>query len=79
MNLKVKEKLENEVKILQNILKKDIKLEKDKNYQSFFKENENNPIKIWKNIKNLINFKQKNKTEHKLFIHRWKKNINRSF
>ena len=58
----LKDSLEKEVKILQNFLKKDIQLEKDKYYQRFFKENKNNLIKVWKNIKSLINFKQKTKT-----------------
>ena len=34
-----------------------MQLEKDRYYQKFFKENKNNLIKVWKNIKNLINFK----------------------
>ena len=58
----LKDSLEKEVKILQNFLKKDIQLEKDKYYQRFFKENKNNLIKVWKNIKSLINKKQKTKT-----------------
>ena len=39
-----------------------IRFEKDKYYQRFFKENKNNLIKVWKNIKNLINFKPKSKS-----------------
>ena len=55
----LKDSLEKEVKILQNFLKKDIQLEKDKYYQIFFKENKNKLIKVWKNNKSLLNFKQK--------------------
>ena len=66
--MELKEKLEYEVNILQNILKKDIKLEKDKYYQNFFKENKNNLIKEWKNIKSLINFKQKKQNINCLYI-----------
>ena len=58
----MKDSLEKEVKILQNFLKKDIQLEKDKYYQRLFKENKNNLIKVRKNIKSLIKFKRKAKT-----------------
>ena len=61
----LKDSLEKEVKILQNFLKKDIQLEKDKYYQRFFKENKNNLIKVWKN-------------KYKLSLHRWQKNIYKS-
>ena len=58
----LKASLEKEVTILQKILKKDIRFEKDKYYQIFFKENKNNLIKVWKNIKNIINLKPKSKS-----------------
>ena len=45
------------LKVLQNSLRKKIQLEKDNYYQKFFKENKNNLIQVWKNIKSLINFK----------------------
>ena len=61
-DVNLKASLEKEVTILQKILKKDIRFEKDKYYQRFFKENKNNLIKVWKNIKNLINFKPKLKS-----------------
>ena len=48
-----------EHKTLQKNLRKEIQLEKDKYYQNFFKENKNNLVKVWRNIKNLINFKPK--------------------
>ena len=51
----------NEVKVLQNSLKKKTQIAKDNYYQKFFKENKNDLIKVWKNIKNLINFKSKAK------------------
>ena len=51
----------NEVKVLQNSLRKKIQLEKDNYYQKFFKENENDLMQIWKNIKSQINFKSKAK------------------
>ena len=47
----------NEAKVLQNSLRKKIQLEKDNYYQKYFKENKNNLIQVWKNIKSLINFK----------------------
>ena len=40
----------NEVKVLQNSLRKKIQLEKDNYYQKFFKENKNNLMQIWKKI-----------------------------
>ena len=49
----------NEVKVLHNSLKKNIQLEKDNYYQKYFKENKNNLIQVWKNVKSLINFKSK--------------------
>ena len=68
-DVNLKASLEKEVTILQKILKKDIRFEKDKYYQRFFKENKNNLIKVWKNIKNLINFKPKSKSNiNRLYI-----------
>ena len=58
-DLALKEKLSNEYKILKKTIKKDLQLAKDKYYQSSFKENKNNLIKVWRNIKNLINFSTK--------------------
>ena len=56
-NLILRNELTNEHKILQRTLRKEIQLKKDWYYQNFFKENKNNLIKVWQNIKNLINFK----------------------
>ena len=50
----------NEVKVLQNSLRKKIQFEKDY-YQKFFKENKSNLIQVWKNIKSLINYESKAK------------------
>ena len=58
-DLALKEKLSNEYKILKKTIKKDLQLAKDKYYQTFFKGNKNNLIKVWRNIKNLINFSSK--------------------
>ena len=58
-DLALKEKLSNEYKILKKTIKKDLPLAKDKNYQTFFKRNKNNLIKVWRNTKNLINFSSK--------------------
>ena len=60
-NLILRNELTNEHKILQRTLRKEIQLEKDRYYQNFFKENKNSLIKVWQNIKNLINFKPKAK------------------
>ena len=60
-DLNLRNDLINEVKVLQNSPRKKIQLEKDY-YQKFFKENKNNLIQVWKNIKSLINFKSKVKT-----------------
>ena len=49
------------LKVLQNSLRKKIQLEKYNYYQKFFKENKNNLIQVWKNIKSLLNFKSKAK------------------
>ena len=57
--MKIRNDLANEHKILQRNVRKEIQLEKDKYYQKFFKENKNNLMKVWKNIKNLINFEPK--------------------
>ena len=59
----------NEVKVLQNSLRKKIQLEKDNYYQKFFKENKNNLIQVWKNIKSLINFKSKTKHDNVNSLH----------
>ena len=59
----------NEVKVLQNSLRKKIQLEKDNYYQKFFKENKNNLIQVWKNIKSLINFKSKAKHNNVNSLH----------
>ena len=58
-HLKLRNDLANEHTILQRNIRKEIQLEKDRCYQKFFKENKNNLIKYWKNIKTLINFKPK--------------------
>ena len=60
-NLILRNELTNEHKILQRTLRKEIQLEKYRYYQKFFKENKNNLIKVWQNIKNPINFKPKAK------------------
>ena len=49
------------LKVLQNSPRKKIPLEKYNYYQKFFKENKNNLIQVWKNIKSLLNFKSKAK------------------
>ena len=49
------------LKVLQNSPRKKIQLEKYNYYQKFFKENKNNLIQVWKNIKSLLNFKSKAK------------------
>ena len=59
----------NEVKVLQNSLRKKIQFEKDNYYQKFFKENKNNLIQVWKNIKSLINFKSKAKHNNVNSLH----------
>ena len=60
-DLNLRNELANEYKILQRNLRKEIQLEKDRHYQKFFRDKKNNLIKVWKNIKNLINFKPKTK------------------
>ena len=60
-DLNLRNELANEYKILQRNLRKEIRLEKDRHYQKFFRDKKNNLIKVWKNIKNLINFKPKTK------------------
>ena len=64
-----KNDLINEVKVLQNSLRKKIQPEKENYYQKFFKENKNNLIQVWKNIKSLINFKSKAKYNNINFLH----------
>ena len=59
-DLNFRNDLINEVKVIQNSLREKIQFEKDY-YQKFFKENKNNLIQVWKNIKSLINFKSKAK------------------
>ena len=59
----------NEVKVLQNSLRKKIQLEKDNYYQKFFKENKNNLIQVWKNIKSPTNFKSKGKHNNVNSLH----------
>ena len=59
----------NKVKVLRNCLRKKIQLEKDNYYQKFFKENKNNLIQVWKNIKSLINFKYKTKPNNISSLH----------
>ena len=59
-DLNLRNDLINEVKVLQNSPRKKIQLEKDY-YQKFFKENKNNLIQVWKNIKSLINYESKAK------------------
>ena len=44
-------------------------LEKDRYYHKFFKENKNNLIKVWKNIKNLINFKPKTRNNNIKYLY----------
>ena len=68
-DLNCRNDLINEVKVLQNSLRKKIQLEKDNYYQKYFKENKNNLIKVWKNIKSLINFKSKAKHNNVNFLH----------
>ena len=46
-----------------------MQFEKDNHYQKFFKENKNNLIKVWKNIKSLINFKSKAKHNNIKSLH----------
>ena len=59
INIYIRNELANEHKILQRTLRKEIQLEKDRYYQKFFRDSKSNLIKVWKNIKNLINFKPK--------------------
>ena len=63
-DLYLKNDLINEHKILQRNLRKELQLEKDRYYHKFFKENKNNLIKVWQNIKNLINFKTKTRNNN---------------
>ena len=44
-------------------------MKKDNYYQKFFKENKNNLIQVWKNIKSLINFKYKAKHNNIKSLH----------
>ena len=60
-DLNLRNELANGYKILPRNLRKEIQLEKDRHYQKFFRDKKNNLIKVWKNIKNLINFKPKTK------------------
>ena len=68
--MNIRNELANEHKVLQRTLRKEIQLEKDRYYQKFFRDNKSNLIKVWKNIKNLINFKPKvnNKNIKLLYI-----------
>lgn len=59
----------NKVKVLRNCLRKKIQLEKDNYYQKFFKENKNNLIQVWKNIKSPTNFKSKGKHNNVNSLH----------
>ena len=68
-DLNCRNDLINEVNVLQNTLRKKIQLEKDNYYQKFFKENKNNLIQVWKNIKSLINFKSKAKHNNVNSLH----------
>ena len=68
-DLNCRNDLINEVKVLQNSLRKKIQLEKDNYYQKFFKENKNNLIQVWRNMKSLINFKSKAKHNNVNSLH----------
>ena len=68
-DLNLRKDLSNEHKILQRNLKKETQLEKDRYYHKFFKENKNNLIKVWKNIKNLINFKPKTRNNNIKYLY----------
>ena len=68
-DLNCRNDLINEVKVLQNSLREKIQFEKDNYYQKFFKENKNNLIQVWKNIKSLINFKYKAKHNNIKSLH----------
>ena len=68
-NLNCRNDLINEVKFLQNSLRKKIEFEKDNYYQKLFKENKNNLIQVWKNIKSLITFKSKAKHNNIKSLH----------
>ena len=59
----------NEVKFLQNSFRKKMQLERDNYYQKSFKENKNNLIQVWKNVKSLINFKSKAKHNNVNSLH----------
>ena len=68
-DLKLRNEFSNEHKILQKSHRKKIQLEKDRYYQQFFKDNKNNLIKVWKNIKSLINFKPKAKNSNIKYLY----------
>ena len=68
-DLKLRNEFSNEHKTLQKSLRKEIQLEKDRYYQQFFKDNKNNLIKVWKNIKNLINFKPNAKNNNIKYLY----------
>ena len=68
-DLNCRNDLINEVKFLQNSLRKKIEFEKDNYYQKFFKENKNNLIQVWKNIKSLVTFKSKAKHNNIKSLH----------
>ena len=73
-DLKLRNNSANEHKILKRNLRKEIQLGKDRYYQKFFKENKNNLIKVWKNIKNFINFNPKASNNNiKKIVHWWRK------
>ena len=68
-DVNIRNELANEHKILQRTLRKEIQLEKDRYYQKFFRDNKCNLIKVWKNIKNLINFKPKVNSKNIKFLY----------
>ena len=68
-DVNIRNELANEYKILQRTLRKEIQLEKDRYYQKFFRDNKCNLIKVWKNIKNLINFKPKVNNKNIKFLY----------
>ena len=68
-DVNIRNELANEHKILQRTLRKEIQLEKDRYYQKFFRDNKCNLIKVWKNIKNLINFKPKVNNKNIKFLY----------
>ena len=68
-DLNCRNDLINEVRVLQNSLRKKIQFEKNNYYQKFFKENKNNLIQVWKNMKYLKNFKSKAKHNNIKSLH----------